>query len=156
MKTYFLKGIGGLFVLFALIQLVPYGRSHTNPPVVNEFKWDNAQTQTLAQRACFDCHSNQTVWPWYTNIAPISWLTQRDVDEGRRVFNFDDWGSSPRSQRILSSGRSELTEVILRDRMPPFYYTFMHPGAILTMSEKDQLIQGLNNSLSNASLSPKN
>ncbi len=149
-----LKGMGGLFVLFALIQLIPYGRNHTNPPVVNAFKWDTAQTQTLAQRACFDCHSNQTVWPWYSNIAPISWLIQRDVDEGRRVFNFDDWGSSPRSQRILSSGGSELTNVILSDRMPPFYYTFIHPSAILNMVEKDQLIQGLNNSLSKASVSP--
>ncbi len=147
----FLKAIGILLVLFALIQLIPYGRTHTNPPVVNEFKWNNAETRTLAQRACFDCHSNQTAWPWYSNIAPISWLTQRDVDEGRRVINFDDWGSSPRSQRIISGGGSELTNVIMRDRMPPFYYTIIHPGAILNTSEKDQLIQGLNNSLSNAS-----
>ncbi len=145
-----LTGIGGLFVIFALIQLIPYGRNHTNPQVVNEFKWNNVETQNLAQRACFDCHSNQTVWPWYTSIAPVSWLTQRDVDEGRRALNFDDWGGSPRSQRFLSSGGGELTNVILRDRMPPFYYTIIHPSAILNMVEKDQLIQGLNNSLSSA------
>ena len=56
-----LKGIGALILLFALVQLIPYGRNHTDPPVVNEFKWDTVQTHELAHRACFDCHSNQTV-----------------------------------------------------------------------------------------------
>ncbi len=152
--TTILKGVGILIFLFALIQLIPYGRAHTNPAVVNEIKWDNAQTQDLAQRACFDCHSNQTTWPWYSNVAPISWLIQRDVDEGRRVLNFSDWGSSARSQRIINSGGSELTNVILRNSMPPFYYTMIHPGAALSTVEKDQLIQGLKNSISAASVVP--
>ncbi len=147
-----LKGIGALILLFAVVQLIPYGRNHTNPTVVNEFKWDTTQTHDLAQRACFDCHSNQTTWPWYSNVAPVSWLIQRDVDEGRRVLNFDEWGSSSRSQRIISSGGSELTNVIQRDRMPPSYYTILHPNAALSAAEKSQLIQGLNNSLSNASI----
>ena len=59
---------------FLLIQLVPFGRDHTNPPVVQEPNWDSPATRELAQRACFDCHSNETVWPWYSNIAPVSWL----------------------------------------------------------------------------------
>jgi len=45
----------------------------------------------MARRACFDCHSNETVWPWYSSIAPVSWLVQRDVDEGREKLNFSDW-----------------------------------------------------------------
>src|SRR5574340_945670 len=68
---------------FLLIQLVPYGRNHTNPPVTGEPRWDSPQTRALAARACFDCHSNETKWRWYSNIAPISWLIQRDVDSGR-------------------------------------------------------------------------
>jgi hypothetical protein len=57
---------------FLLIQLVPYGRAHANPPVVKEPAWDSPTTRALAKRACFDCHSNETVWPWYTNVAPVS------------------------------------------------------------------------------------
>ena len=69
-------GFGLLAVvgLFVLIQLAPFGRNHTNPPVVQEPSWDSAETRALAKRACFDCHSNETVWPWYSNIAPVSWL----------------------------------------------------------------------------------
>lgn len=73
-----------------LIQLVPYGRAHTNPPVVMEPQWDSAVTRETFYRACGDCHSNQTVWPWYSNIAPISWMIQNHVDEGRTKFNASD------------------------------------------------------------------
>jgi hypothetical protein len=59
-------------VVFVAIQLVPYGRDHTNPPVTAEPRWDSPQTRTLAVSACFDCHSNETAWPWYTNVAPFS------------------------------------------------------------------------------------
>ena len=76
--------IGGLVVAFALIQLVPYGRDHTNPPVTSEAHVGQSADAELAKRACFDCHSNETVWPWYSNVAPVSWLVQRDVDEGAR------------------------------------------------------------------------
>ena len=76
---------------FLLIQLVPFGRDHTNPPVVQEPKWDSPATRELAKRACFDCHSNETVWPWYSNIAPVSWLVANDTYEGRDHLNFSDW-----------------------------------------------------------------
>ena len=77
--------------IFLLIQLIPYGRDHTNPAVVAEPAWDLPETRALAVRACFDCHSNETIWPWYSNVAPISWLVQRDVDEGREKLNFSEW-----------------------------------------------------------------
>ena len=68
--------IGSMVILF-LIQAVPYGRDHINPPLNAEPAWDNPRTQELTVRACFDCHSNETVWPWYSYIAPISWLIER-------------------------------------------------------------------------------
>jgi hypothetical protein len=77
-------GLIGAVILLVGIQVIPYGRSHTNPPVTGEPAWDSPKTRELAVRACYDCHSNQTVWPWYSHIAPISWLVQQDVDEGRR------------------------------------------------------------------------
>jgi mono/diheme cytochrome c family protein len=81
----------GLFGLFLLIQLVPYGRDHANPPVTKSPAFVGAQTEQLFNTACGDCHSNLTTWPWYSNVAPVSWLVQSDVDEGRGVMNFSEW-----------------------------------------------------------------
>ena len=69
------------------IQLVPYGRDHTNPPVLAEPAWDAPRTRELFFQACKDCHSNETVWPGYASLAPMSWLVQHDVEEGREHFN---------------------------------------------------------------------
>jgi hypothetical protein len=124
-------------VLFLLTQLIPYGKDHANPPVVSEPNWDSPQTQDLAKRACFDCHSNETLWPWYSNIAPASWLVYRDVIEARRVFNFSDWQAAP----LYESG--EAAEVINGGEMPPFQYLLFHTSARLSQAEKEQLINGL-------------
>ena len=130
----------GLLVLFLLAQAVPYGRSHANPPVTQEPKWDSPQTRTLAARACFDCHSNLTKWRWYSNIAPVSWLIQRDVDGGRSQFNFSEWNKP----QDVSAG--DLADAI-RGEMPPWFYVIAHPSAKLSGSEKNALIQGLNATL---------
>jgi len=130
----------GSFLIIAavvIIQIVPIGRDHNNPSVVSEPAWDSPQTRALAARACFDCHSNETVWPWYSNIAPFSWLVQRDVEEGRRVMNFSEWNTG-RSQRT-----EEIFEVIQEGYMPPSSYLPLHPQARLTQSETTELIRGL-------------
>ena len=125
-----------LLGLIILIQLVPYGRHHVNPAVVAEPQWDAPQTRALAVRACFDCHSNSTIWPWYSNIAPVSWLIQRDVDEGRQHLNFSEWGQ--RNQET-----DDIAEIINKGEMPPLQFLFLHPEARLTDLEKQELIQGL-------------
>ena len=78
---------------FLLMQFVPYGRNHSNPPVISEPHWDSPQTRELAVDACFDCHSNETNWPWYSNIAPVSWMVQRHTDEGRAISELFRVGS---------------------------------------------------------------
>ena len=125
----------GLVAIFLLIQLIPYGRQHTNPAVIQEPNWDSSQTKKLAQRACFDCHSNETTWPWYSNIAPVSWLNQHDVEEGRQKLNFSDWA------RVRE--KDEVVEVIQNGSMPMPIYLIMHPEARLTADEKSALISGL-------------
>ena len=125
---------------FLLIQLIPYGHNHTNPPVIQEPQWDSPQTRELAVRACFDCHSNESSWPIYSNIAPISWLVQHDVEDGRRSLNFSEWNKPQREAR--NAGRE-----VLRGEMPDPKYLPLHPQARLTDAEKQALIQGLNNSL---------
>src|SRR5918999_81790 len=82
--------LGGL-VIGGLIQLVVYGRTDDDPPVTAEPRWQGSGTRRLAVRACFDCHSNETQWPWYSNLAPASWLLQRDVKSGREELNFSEW-----------------------------------------------------------------
>ena len=62
----------GVLTLLAAIQLVPYGRHHVNPPTVSEPAWDSPVTRELARQACFDCHSNETTWPTYARVAPLS------------------------------------------------------------------------------------
>ncbi|MGB8361494.1 MAG: heme-binding domain-containing protein [Acidimicrobiia bacterium] len=132
-------GLFGVLGLLVLIQLVPYGRDHQNPAVVAEPSWDSPQTRDLAVRACFDCHSNETTWPWYSNIAPLSWLIQRDVDEGREHVNFSEWNRRQRS--------GESAETVREGEMPPPYYTVTHPNARLSDSEMEALAQGLTASL---------
>jgi len=131
--------IVGLLLVGAVVvlQLIPFGRNHTNPPVISEPAWDSPETRALAVRACFDCHSNETVWPWYSNIAPFSWLVQQDVDEGRRSLNFSEWGSG----RIREL--NEIGEVIQEGGMPPAQFLITHPNARLSAAEKEKLIQGL-------------
>ncbi len=128
--------IAAALVFLLLIQLIPYGKDHTDPPVVNEPNWDSQQTRDLAQRACFDCHSNQTIWPWYSNVAPVSWLVYSDVAEGRRRMNFSDW----LSLRLREPG--EISSALSEGEMPPFQYVLMHPTARLSTTEKSQLING--------------
>jgi mono/diheme cytochrome c family protein len=120
---------------FLLIQLVPYGRDHTNPPVIQEPAWDNPQTRDLVMRACADCHSNTTVWPWYSNVAPVSWLVYRDVVEGREAFNFGEWNRP--------QAGDEAAEQVRKGEMPLPIYLPTHPEARLSAIEKEQLIQGL-------------
>jgi len=88
-----MKLVWWVLILAILIQAVPFGHSHTNPAVTKEPGWDSSDTASLFHRACYDCHSNQTTWPWYSNLAPVSWLVQRDVNEGRRHLNFTQWAS---------------------------------------------------------------
>jgi hypothetical protein len=103
----------GLGVLSIVIQFVPYGRDHSNPVGGKRIAWDSKRTQRLMTGACMDCHSSETRWPWYSNVAPVSWLVQKDVDEGRGELN-------------LSTGSAEVDEMIETIRegsMPPWQYS---------------------------------
>lgn len=125
-----------LLLAFAAIQFVPYGRNHINPPVAAEPAWDSPETRMLAKQACFDCHSNETEWPAYSRVAPVSWLIQRDVSEGRAVLNFSEW------QRRQEEA-SEAAEEVLEGEMPLAFYRLMHAHARLSAADRDRLAAGL-------------
>lgn len=126
----------GVVGAFLSIQLVPYGRDHTNPTITGEPAWDTPETRALAKRACFDCHSNETQWPGYASIAPVSWLVVHDVTEGRSVLNVSEWGR-PQTEA------KDAAEEVLEGEMPPAAYTLVHAHARLNAAERDQLAQGL-------------
>ena len=140
MKQGMIGVVIAVVILLIGIQVVPYGHDHANPPVQGEPKWSSPQVRELAARACFDCHSNETVWPWYSNVAPMSWLIQRDVDQGRRRLNFSQWNAPQRGSR-------DVAEPIQRGSMPQWYYVMLHPSAKLSSADVQMLVQGLGASL---------
>ncbi len=136
MKRILVAGIALLVVLLVAIQAVPYGRNHTNPPVRAEPAWDSPRTRELAVRACYACHSNETTWPWYSNLAPVSWLVQYDVDQGRAELNFSAWGNGDQEG-------GEAAETMVEGSMPPWFYVALNPEARLPATERQALISGL-------------
>ncbi len=127
----------GVLGLFVLIQLVPYGRAHENPPVTGEPEWDSPETEALFKRTCADCHSHETRWPWYASIAPASWLVTQHVTEGREHFNVSAWGTQEHNEG------EEAAEELEHGEMPIRGYTMMHPEAALSGAERAKLIAGL-------------
>lgn len=137
--------------LFLAIQLFPTWLWQTNPPVQAEPAWDSTATRALAQRACFDCHSNQTNWPLYSRVAPSSWLVTRHVVEGRERMNLSTWGlAAPvpgREAKEPGKVAEDAAESIEQGEMPPQSYLLLHPEARLSPAEQRQLIDGLLRSL---------
>ncbi len=137
-RRWFFVLIGIALAGFLLIQLVPYGRDHTNPPVLLEPAWDSPRTQQLAEAACYDCHSNRTNYPWYSNVAPASWLLAHDISEARNAFNFNEM--TPEQGKFMVN---LMVERVKDASMPPFQYQAIHPEARFSTQEREDLIQGL-------------
>jgi len=135
MRTLLKRVALGAIVLLALIQLVPYGRAHTDPTPTREARFQDASAQKLFDGACADCHSDHTSWPVYSNVAPISWLVQNDVDGGRRKLNLSEWDKR-------QADLAEIQRVIIGGGMPPLQYKVLHGGGRLSSGERQQLAAG--------------
>jgi hypothetical protein len=141
MRKWLLRGLVAGVVLLGLIQLVPYGRNHTNPPVTREVTWDSARTRELAVGACFDCHSNLTKWNLPSRVAPFSWLIYADVQGGRSALNFTEW------DKPQDTSSQDVVESVQSGSMPPWQYKPIHPAARLSSTEKADLVAGLTRTL---------
>lgn len=128
--------LGGFVTLLVGIQFVPYGHDHTNPPVSAEPRWSSTEAEALARRTCYNCHSNETDWPWYSHVAPLSWVIQSHVDHGRHELNFSEWD---RDRDAVSRGAGELLE----GSMPPPIYLLLHGEAKLSDDQKATLAEAL-------------
>ena len=121
-------------VVLVLMQFVPYGWVHDNPPVVSDAPWPNAASEDIARTSCYSCHSNETEWPVYSYVAPMSWLVRHDVERGRDEFNFSDWNPDDADDAI---------EVIEDGSMPLDRYVLIHRDARLDAQERVTLVDAL-------------
>jgi hypothetical protein len=126
----------GLFAVAVLLQLVPYGRDHTNPLVTQDAPWPDGRSRELATTACYDCHSNQTRWPIQSFVAPFSWMVVRDVEQGREALNFSTWDED-------DGEADDAAEEIANATMPPRRYLLAHPDATLSDAERRILVEAL-------------
>jgi Haem-binding domain len=130
--------LGALAVSFTLLQLTNPAR--TNPPVVSDLMAGNPPPPQVAARlhaACYDCHSSETRWPWYSHIAPMSWLIANDVKEGRENMNLSDW---PKDNPMRAAKRLEnMSDEVSAGEMPPKKYTTLHLDARLTEVQRKEL-----------------
>lgn len=129
------KWSGGTVVLALLaLQLIPL--NHTNPPIEQEIA-AAPEVRGILRRSCYDCHSNETRWPWYSRIAPVSWLVARDVRKGREELNFSTWNRlTPQRQ---AKALRESWETVAEREMPPFIYLPPHPEARLSDADRSIL-----------------
>lgn len=124
----------GVVAIVGLAQLVRFG--HENPPASGPAKLA-PEVEPLLRRACFDCHSNETRWPWYAQVAPVSWLVQRDVVDGRKHLNFSTWGTLPDDRRARK--QRGVGKAVTSGEMPMWIYVPLHPEAKLTAEEKERI-----------------
>ena len=116
-----------LFVI-VMVNFIPVDRN--NPPIKNDIQTP-ANVKAILKKACYDCHSNETVWPLYSYIAPASWLVSGDVANGRKHLNFSEWDNA-KADKVLE----EIWEEIEENKMPLKIYTYLHPNSILTLNDK--------------------
>ncbi len=120
--------------MFLAFQLVPIDRE--NPPVETEVSAPSEVRQVL-ERACYDCHSNESQWPWYGYVAPASWLVAYDIEEAREHMNFSTWNRYDREEQLHLI--EEVWEEVDEGEMPPFFYTPLHSHANLDANDRDLL-----------------
>lgn len=124
----------GLATAFVGIQIIPADRS--NPPVESEVPASDA-VRAILRRSCYDCHSNETVWPWYSKVAPVSWLVAHDVHDGRKELNFSTWNRYTPEQR--QEKLRESWEQVEEGEMPLWFYLPTHREASLSSDDRKQL-----------------
>ena len=126
--------------VFLVAQL--FQPSRDNPPSVPSDSFEVVanpapRARVIIERACQDCHSNRTIWPWYSRIAPASWLVAGDVSEARQHLNLSEWGRMTPERRLQALG--DICREANSGDMPLWQYRLMHPAARLTEGDADTL-----------------
>jgi hypothetical protein len=133
--------LGVLVVLFVAIQLYPYPKPKVVKNNPNDFLMNTKMPKHVAsmfEHSCYDCHSNQTKYPWYAHIAPSSWLLASDVKEGREHLNFSDWTKMNKLQQVAAL--SDIANEVASGDMPFFLYPIMHKDARMTEADRKEMV----------------
>ncbi len=131
------KLLAAVFLGVAAAQTVRFERS--NPPPTGTVQAP-ATIDAALRGACYDCHSNETRWPWYSAVAPASWLVHRDVVEGRRRLNFSSWADYALDCGTLVQKLEHLRQRVAAGDMAPWYYRALHPTARWTAAERNEFL----------------
>ncbi len=131
--------------VLAVIQLI--GFAPTNPPITRDVAAP-PMTEAVFKRGCYDCHSNETHWPWYAQVAPASWLVHHDVTDGRHHLNFSEWDKYILDSGTLIEKLRKIRKTVDRRTMPPWYYAVIHPGARLSDADREAILQWVAASIS--------
>lgn len=130
------KVLVGAVIVLIVAQLVPYPPAE-NPPVTQEVQ-TTAEVRAVLSESCFDCHSHETQWPWYSHVIPTKWFVRGHVAEGRESLNFSTWDTYPPDR--AAHKLEEVVEMVEEGSMPLSSYIRMHPGADLTVEEREQIL----------------
>ena len=136
-----LRWIGAIVVIVFIV--IQFAQPEGSNPAIDQSMTIAAQSEftppvsTLIKTSCFDCHSNETRWPWYCYVAPVSWLVADDVKKGRGHLNFSEWGKYPKSKRVLKLG--QIYEQVSKGDMPLQKYLYIHADARLTAADRDSI-----------------
>jgi hypothetical protein len=131
-----------VLIILVLIQFIPYKLPPTNNHVKGDIIATNqakGEIANILKTSCYDCHSNQTHYPWYSHIAPASWLLAHDIKEGKEDLNFSEWNAYDKRRKI--SKLNDIKEMVEKNEMPVPYYTFIHRKAKLGENEKNLIMK---------------
>lgn len=146
MKKILIYILLGIAIVFVIIQFIPNDLPENNSDFSNDIVQNEIvpnDISAILHTACYDCHSNQTIYPWYSKVAPVSWLVAKDVREGRDEMNFSDWGKLKKRKKVKLL--KKIAEEVEEKKMPLKKYTVIHNDAILTDTEINSLISWTKN-----------
>ncbi len=133
-------------IIFILVQFIPVNLPETsknNPDDLITTAHVPPDVAKILKTSCYDCHSNETVYPWYSHVVPISFLVKRDIEEGKEELNFSEWNKLKKSKKAKKL--DEISEEISEDEMPMKIYTIIHRDAVLSEKQKEKLINWAEN-----------
>jgi hypothetical protein len=129
-KEAVVAGFGIIIVLLIIIQFVPV--TLTNPRVESDMPAP-PDVKAILKVSCYDCHSHETLWPWYSKVAPMSWLLASDAEEGREKLNFSAWNKYPPEKQSLLI--AEAMDEVREGGMPPWFYVIKHSAAKISLDK---------------------
>jgi hypothetical protein len=138
-----------LAAIFGLAQCVRF--TPTNPPVRADLV-AASDVKSLLRRGCYDCHSNETTWPWYSSVAPASWVVHHEVTDGRRHLNFSEWTNYTSDPQTATQKLREISQFVGSGDMAPWYYRLFHSQGRLTQAQRDVLVRWAKQEITNYSI----